>query len=459
MKNIKYLNVALWLTLMILINACNKLVDVDNPINAVISDATFTNDNTATSAVTGIYVSMQSSFPTFSSGAVTIFNGLAADELKFLGTTATYLQFYNNNLQSDNSVSGSYYWEYAYKYIYRANDCIEHLENNNVLTTSVKNQLLGEVYFIRAFCHWYLVNCFGDVPLILSSDYTISSVEGRDSSSKVINQVISDLKKSITFLNMDYPTSGRLRPNVYTARALLSRVYLYENDWSEAEQESSSIINSGLYALENNLDNVFLATSNEAIWQLEPNEGQSFNTIEGYRFIPTTATTTIPQYILTDSLLNAFENGDLRRLHWIGSKTVKSITYYYPYKYKVRSGTTLTEYLVMFRLAEQYLIRAEARAHLNDITGALLDINIIRNRAGLPNLTVTDNNLLLSEIFKERRIELFAEWGNRWFDLKRSHLINSVLAYKPDWSTNDTIFPIPNSQILINSKLIQNIGY
>jgi hypothetical protein len=114
---------------------------------------------------------------------------------------------------------------------------------------------------------------------------------------------------------------------------------------------------------------------------------------------------------------------------------------------------------MVFRLAEQYLIRAEARAKENNISGSQADLNIIRARAGLPNTTATDVNSLISAIIHERQTELFTEWGNRWFDLRRYNLTDLLKTEKPGWIPADTLYPIPLSQLKLNVYLRQNKGY
>jgi hypothetical protein len=116
---------------------------------------------------------------------------------------------------------------------------------------------------------------------------------------------------------------------------------------------------------------------------------------------------------------------------------------------------------MFLRLGEQYLIRAEAEAHLNDNTNAIKDLNIIRNRAGLANYAgATDQTSVLTAIMHERQVELFCEWGNRWFDLKRTGTIDAVLgAEKPGWQPYIALYPVPLTEIQSNPFLIQNPGY
>jgi hypothetical protein len=124
----------------------------------------------------------------------------------------------------------------------------------------------------------------------------------------------------------------------------------------------------------------------------------------------------------------------------------------------------LSEYYMVLRLAEQYLIRAEARAHLRNLPGAIADLDSIRNRAGLPLISITNPAItreeLLIAIQQERQTELFAEWGHRWFDLKRTKQADAVLKdRKSSWNSTDTLYPVPASERILNPNLTQNDGY
>jgi len=107
-----------------------------------------------------------------------------------------------------------------------------------------------------------------------------------------------------------------------------------------------------------------------------------------------------------------------------------------------------------------YLIRAEAKTHLNDLPGATDDINMTRLRAGLGKLSVVDITGTINAIMKERQAELFCEWGNRWFDLKRTNAATAVLSpVKPFWKSTAVLYPVPVTEINTNPNLTQNAGY
>ena len=114
----------------------------------------------------------------------------------------------------------------------------------------------------------------------------------------------------------------------------------------------------------------------------------------------------------------------------------------------------------MFRLAEQYLIRSEARAQQNNLSGAASDLNTIRARAGLGVTPAATQADLLLAIEKERWVELFTEMSDRWFNLKRTGRIDAVLSLtKPQWQSFQALYPIPTTEITANPKLLQNPGY
>ena len=123
---------------------------------------------------------------------------------------------------------------------------------------------------------------------------------------------------------------------------------------------------------------------------------------------------------------------------------------------------------MVLRLAEQYLIRAEANAHSGDLASAIKDLNIIRQRAGLGTLPSSLTQAqVIAAVAQERRIELFAEWGHRWFDLKRTGQVDAVMSeITPQkvgaitgWKSYQQLYPIPQSERQLNPNLTQNPGY
>ncbi len=437
----------------IFLGSCKQYVDIDPPPDLQTVDIVFSNDGKATASVTAIYGSMINS-GSFANYMTTLFAALSADELVRFNPNADYEQLNANELTVTNAQVDAY-WSSPYKIIYFANAAIEALNNASSLSTEVKTCLLAECRFLRAFCYFYLVEFFGDVPWITGTNYQQNMVIPRKDKQEIVQSILDELEAVKPMLNANYTGTEKVRPNKWTVTALLARIYLYTGDWQKAEANATEIINSGMYTPLANPGAVFLKTSKEAIWQLMPVSGQLTETSQ------MRPNGTVPRNYMTQDLLSQFLPTDLRRQKWIDSITSSGIKYYYPGKYKNTASANITEYYVMFRVAEQYLIRAEARIRLGGIAAAIDDLNVIRTRAGLPSITILPTmEQALSLVEEERRKELFCEWGHRWLDLIRTGRANTVLgAIKPLWQPTDILYPIPEAEIRTNPFLVQNPGY
>ena len=465
--------------------SCKKMVDVDSPSTQITSDNVYDNDASAIAVLNGIYSTI-SRVTTYESSvtipSLSMWAGLSADELALWNNAsfASQKAYYKNTLSAN--VTGSEFWINTYGLIYRCNVAIEGLAKSSALTPAIKQQLLSEAKFLRAFFYFYLVNLYGDVPLTLTIDYTVNATLARTSKDKVYEQIVADLIEAKNQLSDGYlkanlgslyssGSAERIRPTKAAASALLARVYLYTGDWAKAEGEATAVINNTAVYDTVPLNKVFLKNSKEAIWQLQPvNSGVISNTADGVLFNPSISPTGInsshPVYLST-SLLNVFEPNDQRKVigNWVNVFTNASGTYYYSYKYKVGTANApVTEYIMMLRLGEQYLIRAEARARKGDINGATSDLNVIRKRAGLSNTTANDQPSLLTAILQERRVELFTELGHRWLDLKRAGKVDAVMTSEAllkgtIWHSYQQLYPVPPVDILKDPNLDQNPEY
>jgi len=476
--NIARLNFHIYLVLLVVITSCSGLIKVTPPFTSVNKDNVFENDATASSVLTNLYANL-SSANISANGSISslfLYSGLAADELKlFALDNSQYNTFYYNTL-NENSETG--FWSSSYSTIYSANMAIDGLTTSTKITSGVKQQLLGEAKFIRAFCYFYLVNLFGDVPLVTDTDPLKNATLSRSSIELVYSQIYNDLEDAKKLLSEDFRganvlvgTSERVRPTKWAASALLARAYLYRGNYELSEKEANEVLQmSSLFSIDS-LNAVFLKNSNECIWQLQTVSNSNGNTGEGNFFIlPSTGpnTSTYPVY-LSKFLINSFEENDQRKSHWIDSIMLadSSATYYYAYKYKSGALTppnTYTEYEMVLRLGEQYLIRSEARAQLGNIAGAKEDLNVIRKRAGLGETVAENKDQLISAILHERQVELFTEWGHRWFDLKRTKTIDDVmnivaLDKGTTWSSNWALWPLYLPDISADHNLVQNEGY
>ena len=451
-----------FMTLLILsisFSACKKFVEVGPPKTDLVRNTVFIDDATATAALSSIYSQMVTGgFASGDPNSFTFLGSLLSDEMDNYSSNLETIEFYDNTLSPTNSMANRM-WVELYKYIYKANAIIEGISDSTGLTPALKRQLEGEAKFVRAFSHFYLINLFGDVPLILSTNYKANSVVFRTPKAKVYQQIIDDLKDAQNLLANDYSFSNneRVRPNKWAASALLARVYLFTQDWANAEIQSTAVIdNTTLYSLELDLTMVFLANSAESIWQLSNDFG---NTWDASTFVFTGYPS---NGALRQAFINTFEAGDNRLVNWIGADSSTGQTYYYPYKYKVAASDPIVEYSTVLRLSEQYLIRAEARVQQNNVLEGRSDLNIVRKRAGLLSIDSNDPAVVLLALEHERQVELFTEWGHRWLDLKRLMIADSIMgSVKPNWKSTDQLLPIPALQILNDPNMAnaQNPGY
>jgi hypothetical protein len=452
--------IVLLLTVMIAI-ACEDFVDIEAPRTEIVSDVVFESDAAATAAVNGIYSLMMTN-QSFTNGGAELYTGLSSDELINYSLIQDQIQLYQNSLTATNTLTQSLFWTEAFKYINNANGVLEGLANSTGLSENIKKQLEGEARFIRGFCYFYLVNVFDDVPYITSTDYRVNASASRLPEDQVYDKIIEDILSAQSLLTAEFNASNvqRVRPTHGAATALLARLYLYTSKWADAEAQASAIIDQiSKYTLPA-VENVFGSGSTETIWQLMP-VVLGNNTMQARYFtITSTPASTLGKVALSDGAYNIFEDGDSRLTAWIGNVTSGPTTYHFPAKYKVYSSTIPTEYNIVFRLAEQYLIRAEARTMQNNVSGAQDDINVIRNRAGLADTDANDQTSLLIAIENERRTEFFAEWGHRWLDLKRTGKADATLEpIKTNWEPTDVYYPIPQTERTLNPNLSQNLGY
>jgi hypothetical protein len=269
------------LAAVLLGTSCNKFVDVSLPISQISTVAAFADDGKANSSMRGIYASTQSVWGPggpFSSGFSTRL-GISSDELKCLSYDADLQTFVDNNLAAGSGGVNTL-WSGLYNTLYQVNVLLENVVNAPGITPPVKQQLLGEAHFLRAFCYFYLVNTFGDVPMPLTSDYRTNALLSRTPAEKVYEQILTDLAYAQEKAGTGFTDAGsRIRANKWTATALLARVQLYRKNWAEAEKQATTVIAAGPYKLDS-LPNVFLLSSKEAILQIA-NAGTNIYTIEG----------------------------------------------------------------------------------------------------------------------------------------------------------------------------------
>lgn len=458
---IKYKSACLFMLLIftiLMFLSCDDFLNVDEPFDEVNAEMVFTNESTANATVSELYSKLQEEV-LINGGlyGLSVLMGMKSDELIYYGNPSDeFGVFYTNKVLPENSIIANI-WNSSYKLIYLCNSILEGLESSTNISTSTKNQLYGEALFIRSLVYFHLANLFGDIPYTEITDYEINRILKKTKKEEIYNLIIEDLIESHSKLSPEYISGERVRVNRFGASALLSRVYLYKEDWNSAEIYASEVINNlSLYQLEDDLTKEFLHDSPSAVLQLKQRQG--LWTHEASNFIFEYGPP--PMFSLNQDFANSFEEGDLRREHWVREISETNQTWYMSNKYKrFDQNGPFVEYSIVFRLSEQLLNRAEARLKLGDLHGSTDDLNKIRSRAGLQNISISDdlNNLLI----QERKSELFCEHGHRWFDLKRWRLSESILSpIKPNWSESHLLLPLPQMELELNPNLQpQNPGY
>ena len=393
-----------------------------------------------------------------------------------------------NNFQLDeftvttNNVNVERDWAYLYEGISRANAVLDNVGNINSpdLTDERKDQILGEARFLRAMHYFQLVNLYGGVPLILekvnSTDPDVV-FQPRASAADVYAAIITDLEVSMNSLPATW-ANRQERATKGAAQALLAKAYAHQPvpDWAAVKSNAEAVINDYEYDLlpnvnslwdgsrENSVESIFevqyIGGGNEANWgpqlwlppSLTGDNWRKFNTP-------------------TNDLIAAYDNaGDATRknasikmeagLPWQDPNYPTGVIPF-PFKQRRANGWSSPNNFILLRLADIVLLAAEANTQLNELDAARTQLNRIRNRVNLPNITINDQQLLLDAIYAERRLELAFE-GHRWFDLKRTgkaiETMNALgLGY--DVTTTNLLFPIPQSELDRNPRLEQNPGY
>lgn len=344
------------------------------------------------------------------------------------------LNTYNfSNDPINNDMSGFY--KTAYSVIYNANTILKYADSVSDATTLQKNRLKADAYAIRAIVHFDLVRVFAQ-PYGFTADASHKGIIIRNKNAAIIDPIpaASSVKQVYDQVNADLDTAIKLYTNstkIFTsdddrtylsaeaAKALQSRVALYQNDWAKVVANATDVIGSGKFTLTTNAAYVNSWSkkniSNESIFELA--YGTRTGGSLGDYYNPTNSQ--YGQLAATADVTNLFAAGDVRGVNTMFVKaTVNSVSYNFTKKYQGMSDSANN--IKVVRLSELYLNRAEAYAEQNNLTSALADLNVIRKRANpaAVNFASTDKAIVINEILLERRRELCFE-GQTLFDVTR----------------------------------------
>jgi hypothetical protein len=436
-----------WIVTAALVAACDSPLNTD-PTSSIDSE-------TALTTARGIELGMNGAYRSLESGSLyglnhMVYPDLYADNLDFTGTFQTDREISLRNISTGNgAVLGI--WQAAYTGINRTNNLLDAIPRVAALTTVQRDQYRGEALFIRALHYSILARYFGDVPIVTEPSRGVGeeAFVSRDPLAAVYALIEADLEEAATLLPPG-PVLGRATQGA--ANALLARVYLDEGgkDTQARDKATLVITDPAAYTLVGVYRNNFTAKNGpEAIFELQfsvnNSNAQAFwfftQTLGGrWGFAPSLG------------LYNGFEAGDTRRDASIG---IDPSARRYGYKYfRIALGD---DNVIVLRLPEMYLIRAEANARLGAAPATVrADVDVVRNRAGLASLptTVILQADLLNAVLQERRVE-YAFEGHRFFDLRRMGVATTVLAIP----ASRLLWPIPQAERDVNPNLSQNPGY
>lgn len=439
-----------------LLAACDQPLEVDPDSQIPFEEALDTPEEVA-SGVRGIYDALQQD------GAydrnMVVFPDLYSDNLAFTGTFDTDAEVSSFAVQPSNS-SLDGIWGAAYEGINRANNVIASLPNVQGMGAAEAGQYRGEALFLRALNYHNLVRWFGGVPLVTEPDWAVgesaNSFKERSTQAQVYALIEQDLATAIPLL----PTSSaEHRATRWAARALLARVYLDQGKHAQARDQATSVINSGAFELTRPFSNLWaVENSGEVIFAVQYSVTDANNL--AFWFFPSIFGGR-RGFAPTADLASAYMAEDDTERFEATIGYYQSGTRRYGIKYfRIATGE---DNVIVLRLAEMYLIRAEANARLGaDPATVLADINVVRERAEVAPLTLDDvdggtTDALLQAVLDERRLE-FAMEGHRFFDLRRI-LGTAGAAEFLDVEPFRLLFPIPQSERDANTNLGQNPGY
>jgi len=441
-----YIRTAVFITVILLSASCKKYLE-ETPNNALPTDGSITDASTARAAIIGTYDRLQgyyaSSYPTL--GTIT------TDNVIFNGTLSEYLQLDQNAIPTDNVITVSAY-QGIYRTINSANSVIAYVPavNDPLLTAAEKNKIVGEAYFIRALAYFDLARGWGGVQLQLkpTADLTVLKGIKRSTLDQTYDQVLADLIQAEQLLPEDASTRNRAQKSA--ARALRARLHLYRKQWAEAENYATQVISNTKYTLVKPYKSFFTAPFQTAESVLELAYSVNDRNTYWNLWYPSSAGgqfTLKPSDALVAKLNNAAIGGTRNTLIAGTGATVYGVLY--------NTTATGTDPSYLIRIAELYLIRAEARAQQSKLTDAAADLNAVRSRAEVAATTAATQTAILQAIEDENGIE-FAFEAHRWFDLVRTERAGAVLGIT---NRNFWLFPIPYSDIQSDPDVTQNPGY
>ncbi|MCE6987555.1 RagB/SusD family nutrient uptake outer membrane protein [Dyadobacter sp. CY323] len=453
----------------------------ENPASLITTEQFYKTESDALAAVTSVYNAA------LNNGGLTMYNRLVHLAFEIMSDDAIAgLRVTNADVRSISVLSHSTtndrvdeLWRESYVAINRANIAIERIPQIEMDAT-LRTRLVNESKFLRALLYFNLVRLWGDVPLVLQEVNSLGKDAiqvGRTPKEAVYQQIIKDLTDAEA-LPKSFAGADAGRATGGAAKSILAKVYLTRQEWDKAAAKSLEVINGGYgYDLFENFADVFnVATKNgkEHIFSVQCKSNVNG---QGNRLASSATPVGIPGVAAagTDEphadVYKLYAATDKRRdvtffTSLVSPTTGKEITFpprFFKYFDMAQIGnpTESAKNIPVIRYAEILLIYAEA---INESTGptteAYASINKVRNRAGLAPLAGLTKDTFREAVYLERRLELMFEF-QRWFDLVRTKRMITDLhkAGKTNAAEKHYLHPIPQRELDLNPKLVQNPGW
>ena len=450
-------------------SSCN--IDDVKPFNQLTAENVVRDELSAQGVLNGIYSGWKvldlNSFPLHLEALGTVGN--------FTGSVAGSTGFNSNQVLPENAYISNLYNAH-YKIINGSNFLIQELEAGKAvgISESSKTEMLAQAKFHRAMAYFNLLRYFGEY-FDASSQYGVVvrtnfanglEYSPRSSVAATYSLILSDLDYA---MNNGPQYVEHYRVGQVAATALLARVQLYRGEYAAAETLAGIVIdNAEGYELEDSYASIFSNgyNSSEVIFaiynDIPPSSGSGMYQASRTKYsnaFKDIADAQVPGEGSLDETGSGFDP----RFSFAYSDATKGINLNgkYPANENVATSTRSTLYYI--RLAEMYLIRAEAIARSNgDLDAAFADVNTLRLRAGVDEKETTDKATLLNYIRQEKMLEMFYENGESWFDLIRYHKAGDLNAFDEKSSLTSSkqfILPIGINVLTGNNLMIQNPGY
>jgi hypothetical protein len=453
----------------------------ENPASLITTEQFYKTESDALSAVTSVYNAA------LNNGGLTMYNRLFHLAFEIMSDDAIAgLRVTNADVRSISVLSHSTtndrvdeLWRESYVAINRANIAIERISQIE-MDAALRTRLVNEAKFLRGLLYFNLVRLWGDVPLILRETSSLGKDAiqvSRTAKEEVYQQIIKDLTDAEA-LPKSFSGADAGRATAGAAKSILAKVYLTRQEWEKAAAKSLEVINGpyGYDLFENYADVFNVATKNgkEHIFSVQCKSNVNG---QGNRLASSATPVGIPGVAAagTDephaSVYALYKPEDKRRdvtffTSLVSPTTGKEVTFpprFFKYFDMAQIGnpTESAKNIPVIRFAEILLIYAEA---LNETGGPSADaytaINRVRKRAGLTNLAVLTKDTFREAIYLERRLELMFEF-QRWFDLIRTKRMITDLhkVGKTNAAEKHYLHPIPQREIDLNPKLVQNPGW